>query len=202
MGSAAFEGLAGRATGRVMARMNRETEIEAIEVLAPSRGDRVLAIGIGPGVGVDHLARHVAGVTVVGIDPSAVMLAQARKRNRALIEAGTVELVQTTADALICEDATFDSAVAVNSIQTWEPFEGSLREVGRVLRTGGRLVTLTHDWALRKSTGREPEEWFHWAESVGRRCGMLHARMWRARAEGGASVAFEVTRGSRSSSEG
>ena len=189
-----FDGLVGFATAKVMAQMNREAEIEAVEVLAPSPGDRVLAVGIGPGVGVGHLARHVAGVTVVGIDPSAVMLANARKRNRALIEAGTVELVQTTADALICEDASFNGAIAVNSIQMWEPFEDSLREVSRVLRTGGRLVALTHDWALRKSTGRDPEEWFAWAESVSRRCGLLQARVWRARADGGTSVAFEATR--------
>ena len=195
MGSTAFDGLVGLATAKVMARMNRETEVEAIEVLAPSPGHRVLAIGIGPGVGVNQLARRVAGLTVVGIDPSAVMLSEARKRNRALIEAGTVELVQTTAGALNDEDASFDGAIAVNSIQMWEPFEDSLREVSRVLRAGGRLVALTHDWALRRSTGRDPEGWFAWATDIGGRCGLLRARMWRARAEGGTSVAFEVTKG-------
>ena len=194
MGTKAFEGLAGRATAKVMARMNRQAEIEAIEVLAPSPGDRVLAIGIGPGVGVDHLARTVAGVKITGIDPSAAMLADARRRNRTWIEAGTVALVQTTAAALPGGDASFDGAVAVNSIQMWDPFEASLKEVGRVLRPGGRMVSLTHDWALTKSTGRDPEEWFLWVSDIARRCGFIEARMWPARAEDGRSVAFEATK--------
>jgi ubiquinone/menaquinone biosynthesis C-methylase UbiE len=194
MGSKGFEGLAGRATAKVMARMNRPAEIEAVEVLAPSAGDRVLAIGIGPGVGVNHLAGTVAGVRIVGIDPSAVMLAEARRRNRTWIEAGRVELVRTAAATLTDGDASFDGAIAVNSIQLWDPFEASLHEVSRVLRPGGRLVSLTHDWALRKSTGREPPEWFLWVSGIARRHGLIEARMWPARAEDGKSMAFEATK--------
>ena len=189
-----FDGIGGRATAKVMARMNREAEIEAIEILSPSQGNRILAIGIGPGVGVDQLAKSIDPVSVVGIDPSAAMLADARRRNKTWLEAGTVELLQTTADALVWEDGSFDGAVAVNSIQMWDPFDVSLREVSRVLRPGGRLVAVTHDWALKKSTGREPEAWFKWVAQVGDSCGLIQPRMWRARAEEGRAVAFEATR--------
>ena len=188
-----FDGMTGRATAKVMARMNRDAETEAVELLGPAPGDRVLAIGIGPGVGVAHLAGSVDGVTVVGIDPSAAMLAEAGRRNRRWIDAGRVELVRTTADALPGRDASFDGAVAVNSIQMWEPLDASLREVSRVLRPGARLVAITHDWAIERSTGRDPQAWFDWAAETCGRCGLDAPRTWRARAEGGKAVAFEAT---------
>jgi SAM-dependent methyltransferase len=129
------------------------------------------------------------------------MLADARRRNRTLIEAGTVELVQTSADALMWADDSFNGAIAVNSIQMWEPFEQSLQEVSRVLRAGGRLVALTHDWALRRSTGRDPQEWFSWVSDIGSRYGLVEAQMRRSRAEGGKSVVFEATKRSESFGE-
>jgi len=189
-----FDGVAGLATAKVMARTNREAEIEAVGILGPQPGDRVLAVGIGPGVGVHHLATSVEGVSIVGIDPSAAMLGDARRRNRASIESGTVELVQTTADALSWGDSTFDGAVAVNSIQMWDPLDASLAEVARVLRSGGRLVTLTHDWAIERSTGRSPGVWAEWVRELATPLGLTDLECWRARSERGRSVALSLTK--------
>lgn len=189
-----FDGVAGRVVAKVMARTNREAEAEAIEALAPVAGDAVLALGIGPGVGVELLAEGGVVGRVVGIDPSAAMLDDAQRRNRTAIDAGVVELVRTTADRLPWPDESFDGAVAVNSIQLWEPLDGSLAEVARVLRPGARLVTLTHDWAVRRRAGRSPEEWLREVSSMGAELGLVNARVWRARAEDGRSVGFAVNR--------
>ena len=194
MGTDQFDGVAGRAAAKVMARMNRDAEIEAVDILGPRSGDRVLAVGIGPGVGVRHLATSVEGVSIVGIDPSAAMLAEARRRNRASVESGTVELVQTTADALIWGDSSFAGVVAVNSIQMWDPLDASLAEVARVLRPGGRLVTLTHHWAIERSTGRSPEAWVEWIRELATPLGLTDLESWRARSERGTSVALTMTR--------
>jgi len=194
MGTDQFDGVAGRATAKVMARMNRDAEIEAVDILGPRSGDRVLAVGIGPGVGVRHLATSVEGVSIVGIDPSAAMLAEARRRNRASVESGTVELVQTTADALIWGDSSFAGVVAVNSIQMWDPLDASLAEVARVLRPSGRLITLTHDWAIERSTGRSTDAWAEWVRRLATPVGLTELESWRARSERGTSVALTMTR--------
>ena len=51
-----FDGFVGRISGSVMARMNRDMERTAVAELNPSPNDSVLAIGFGPGVGIELLA--------------------------------------------------------------------------------------------------------------------------------------------------
>ena len=84
------------------------------------------------------------------MDPAQPMVRAATTRNRDGVARGQVHLELATAADLSWGAATFDGALAVNSIQMWEPLDRSLAEVARVLRPGSRLVTLTHDWALRR----------------------------------------------------
>lgn len=93
-----FEGPAGRVTAMVMARRNRAAEREAVDVLDPSPGASVLAIGIGPGLGVELLAERLGRGNIAGIDPSEVMVREARRRCRRLWIPGVLrpELVTLT----------------------------------------------------------------------------------------------------------
>jgi ubiquinone/menaquinone biosynthesis C-methylase UbiE len=155
--AAGFEGPGGRVAGAVMARLNRDMERAAVAELDPGPDDDVLAVGFGPGVGIEELVLRLASGCVAGIDPSATMVEQARRRNRAAAGSGQLELVQAAADAIPFPDAAFAGVVAVNSVQLWRPLDASVREVARVLAPGGRLVTVTHVWAIEK---RAPtEEW-------------------------------------------
>ena len=146
-----FEGATGRVAGAVMARFNRDMENAAIDELGPRVGDAVLAVGFGPGVGLAELVDRVPDGLVAGIDPSATMVAQATRRNRAAVVAGRVDITRARAEAIPWRDDRFDGVLAVNSIQLWEPLEAGLDEVARVLRTGGVFVALTHDWAIEKA---------------------------------------------------
>jgi ubiquinone/menaquinone biosynthesis C-methylase UbiE len=148
--SSSFDGTAGRLSGPLMARMNRDMELAAIEELAPAPDASVLALGFGPGVGVAELAQRLPIGVVGGVDPSAAMLQQARRRNLSAVECGQVTLERSTAASIPWPDGTFTGALAVNSIQLWDPLEPSLREVVRVLAPKGRLVAITHVWALEK----------------------------------------------------
>jgi ubiquinone/menaquinone biosynthesis C-methylase UbiE len=159
--SSDFDGTAGRLSGPLMARMNRDMELAAIDELAPAPDASVLALGFGPGVGVAELAKRLPGGVVGGVDPSAVMLQQARRRNLSAVECGQVALERSTADSIPWPDATFTGALAVNSVQLWDPLDGSVREVGRVLAPRGRLVAITHVWAIEK---RFPVE--QWAKTA------------------------------------
>lgn len=187
-----FDGLAGRAVAKVMARSNRDAELEAIDVLNPSADDLVVAIGVGPGVGVEALAGRVR--SVLGIDPSAVMIEEATRRCRGLIDAGIVQLGRRDAADIPLPDGSADGAVAVNSIQLWEPLDVSIAEVARVLRPGGRLVTLTHDWAIRRSHNSDIETWFAETSAVCARHSLVSTECRRAHAEGGRSVVFTARR--------
>jgi ubiquinone/menaquinone biosynthesis C-methylase UbiE len=145
-----FDGPGGWLAGPVMARMNRDMELAAIDELAPPPDASVLAVGFGPGVGIAELAKVLTRGVVGGVDPSAAMCQQAGRRNRGAAESGQVSLECSTADSIPWPDGTFTGAIAVNSIQVWDPIDASVREVARVLAPTGRLVSITHVWAIEK----------------------------------------------------
>ncbi|MEZ5217708.1 MAG: methyltransferase domain-containing protein [Ilumatobacteraceae bacterium] len=190
--SALFDGPGARVTARVMARRNLDAEREAIDLLDPRPTDRVVAIGVGAGAGVELLARRVAWVFAV--DPSRVMVAETTRRNQVAIEAGRVVVARSIAARIGVADGDLDGAIAVNSIQMWEPLADSLAEVARVLRPGALLVTLTHDWAIERSSGRSVDGWLEHLEGLATAAGLGGLRSWRAKAEGGRSVAVELAR--------
>lgn len=194
MSALTFDGPLGRLTAMVMARSNREAEAEAVNELAPDPHHSVLAIGFGPGIGIELLVARLGAGHVAGADPSAAMLAAASHRNRNAVHQGKAELVRATADRLPWSDATFDGVIAVNSVQFWDPFDASVAEVARVLRGDGRLVCLTHDWAIKKVSRTDVDGWAENAAEVCGSHGLVEARYWRARAENGKSVAFTARR--------
>lgn len=186
LNSLIFDGLGGRVAAKVMARGNRAAEREAIELLAPAPTDAVLTIGFGPGVGVALLAARLLAGYVAGVDPSRAMLAEAARRNRAAIRQGRVDLRLGAAHDLPWESERFDGAIAVNSIQLWEPLQPSVAELARVLRPGGRLVTITHDWALQRRHGTLPG-WEAVIEQALTTAGFHDIRHGAARADHGAA---------------
>lgn len=162
--TSSFDGPAGRVAGPLMARMNRDMELAAIDELAPAPDASVLAVGFGPGVGVAELSKRLPSGFVGGVDPSAAMVHQARRRNLSAVESGQVTLERSTADSMPWPDGTFTGALAVNCIQLWDPLDASVREVVRVLAPAGRLVSTTHVWAIEK---RSPlEQWVSATEEL------------------------------------
>lgn len=133
-------GLLGRLAGRVMAHKNREMHELTVELLQVRAEDRLLEIGFGHGRMIAMLAARAPRGLVCGIDPSPVMLSQARARSRAAVREGRVELVQGGASQLPWPDGHFHGACAVNSFQHWLGPAADLLEVRRVLAPGGRLL--------------------------------------------------------------
>jgi ubiquinone/menaquinone biosynthesis C-methylase UbiE len=188
--SAGFEGVAGRVAASVMARVNRDMERAAVGELDPEPDDDVLAVGFGPGVGIQELVLQLERGCVAGIDPSSTMVEQARRRNRAAVDAGQVVLVEAAADAIPFPDGAFGGVVAVNSLQLWRPLEGSLREVARVLAPGGALVTVTHVWAIEK---QEPlDEWLARTTSLLGSSGLGDVRHRRGSFRSGAGLVLSA----------
>ncbi len=74
----------------------------------PAPRERVLDVGCGTGLFLEHLARDYGELELVGFDLSSEMLEQARKHNPG------VELVQGSVYAIPFDDASFD--VVLNTI--------------------------------------------------------------------------------------
>jgi ubiquinone/menaquinone biosynthesis C-methylase UbiE len=142
------KGLLGVIGGWLMARTNVELNAWAVSQLDVQPDDYILEVGSGPGVAIREIAERAAKGLVVGIDPSDVMIRQARKRNAAGIKAGRVELHQGSVVSLPYEDSSFDKVLSVNNIMLWPGPGESMKEVRRVLKPGGCLViTLNPRWA-------------------------------------------------------
>jgi SAM-dependent methyltransferase len=134
------QGVLGRLGGAIMARANAGFGARAAGLLGVQPRDSVLEVGFGPGVVVGRLAALASAGRVAGVDPSRVMVRQARARNAAAIRGGRVDLRHGCVDALPFGPGGFDKALAVNSMQVWPDPANGLREIGRVLRPGGRIA--------------------------------------------------------------
>lgn len=145
-------GIGGKLVGRMMAKRHAGQVTALVAEVAPTAGEAVLEIGFGPGTGLIALAQAGADVRVAGIDPSAVMVAGARRRVRGFGQ--RVEVVEGTAAALPWDEGHFDAACAANSVQLWQPRAASMAEVLRVLRPGGRLVLSVVDVAVMPDLSR------------------------------------------------
>lgn len=133
-------GVLGRLGGLVMARGNRDMARRCIDLLQVQPGDAVLELGFGPGVAIELLARAGTAGRIVGLDPSQEMHRQAAARNAEAIRAGRVRLDAGSATELPYASASFDRALASNTLQLWPDPSAGLREAHRVLKPGGRMV--------------------------------------------------------------
>ncbi|MEV6579904.1 class I SAM-dependent methyltransferase [Streptomyces sp. NPDC051582] len=136
-------GLLGRLGGRLMAHGNAATELHAVALAEPGEQDVVLVVGPGPGVGLEAAARRCAHV--IGVDPSGVMLAMARRRCASPIARGRLHLAAGSAARTGAADAAVDVVISVNNLQLWPDVPAGLTELHRVLRPGGRLLLAAHE---------------------------------------------------------
>jgi ubiquinone/menaquinone biosynthesis C-methylase UbiE len=80
---------------------------------------------------------------VVGVDHSAVVIGQARRRNADAIKEGRVRLIHAPVEDLHLADGPFEAALAVNTVGMWPEPTARLREIGRLLRRGGRIALVS-----------------------------------------------------------
>lgn len=117
--------------------------------LAAARG-RVLEIGVGTGLNLEHYPAAVD--EVVGIDPNPGMLALAAKQ--AARAAMPVDLAPGRAESLPFPDGSFDTVVSTVTLCSVESPAAALAEIQRVLAPGGRFLFLEHGLADRPRVAR------------------------------------------------
>src|SRR5437762_4212153 len=91
---------------------------------------RILDVGCGTGANLQMLARHGAAE---GVDVSSEALEFCRARGLSKVKEGAAE-------ALPYEDASFDLVTGLDVVEHLDDDVAGLREMRRVLRTGGRCL--------------------------------------------------------------
>ncbi|TGZ67080.1 hypothetical protein CRM22_004990 [Opisthorchis felineus] len=151
-------------------RCNVPLEAAAVDACELRPGQNVLEIGFGPGYGILFAAERVAPLTldylrkqgpllrvadriwqpdihftedghVSGVDISNYMLKLASRRCRKLMPFGIVDLSLNSVDHLPQLASTMDACFHVNCFYYWHNMDYALRNIWRVLRPNGRLVT-------------------------------------------------------------
>jgi ubiquinone/menaquinone biosynthesis C-methylase UbiE len=109
---------------------------DLVELAALRPGERVVDVACGTGVVTRLAAERVGDAAVAGVDVNPAMLEVARTATQDT----AIEWHEASADALPLGDATFDVALCQMGLQFFPDRLGALREMRRVLSSGGRAA--------------------------------------------------------------
>ena len=112
-----------------------------VERIEAGPGDVVLDVASGTGAVALELVRQ-KGCSVVGIDQSAEMLEEARRRIALAAATKDVRLVEGRAEELPFEDGAFDALTVTYLLRYVDDPGATLAELARVVRSGGTLASL------------------------------------------------------------
>ena len=131
---------------------NREPEsnIVAVDRIAPGPGDRFLDLGCGLGAALERASAR--GAEVAGVDPSPSMVDKARQR----VPSATVSV--GSAEEIPFPDGHFTAVIAVATYHHWADPPAGLAEVRRVLAPGGRLLLVERKLKRSKGHGLHPDD--------------------------------------------
>jgi arsenite methyltransferase len=116
-----------------------------VQALNLRPGERILEAGCGGGAYTYETARFVgpAGrVCAIDVSPDQIAAASERCRDVPWVECRVADVT-----ALPFADGEFDAAFAVQVLEYVPELDDALREIGRVLRPGGRAVILSTNWS-------------------------------------------------------
>ncbi len=133
-------GWLGALISRIMARETTFENQRALDSLNLETQDRLIDIGTGHGTTLKEATKTIRNGLLVGIDPSAVMVRLARRKNRCHIKRGLVELHCTQASNIPFPDNYFTKLLTVHTIYFWPDFSQQIREIYRVAALNARFV--------------------------------------------------------------
>lgn len=154
-----WDRLAGPVWVRFQAQLDRQIAPygeRVLEALAPAPGERILDVGCGCGDSSLALARAVGPEgEVVGVDPSAPMLARAEARAR---EAGlgNLRFLQRDAQTADLGEGRFDAVASRFGVMFFEDPHAAFANLRRALRPGGRVAFVCWQAAERNAWIAEP----------------------------------------------
>ena len=137
-------------------------------------GMTILDIGCGGGATLKRLLQRSKDAKVYGIDISEDSVAKAKKVNKDLLDK-QVFIEQGSVSQLPYEDAKFDLVTAVETVYFWPNLPECVKEVRRVIKTGGQfvimveVVTMNSKWlkVVEGMTAYPPEQLKQFLDDAG-----------------------------------
>ncbi|TNC50142.1 methyltransferase domain-containing protein [Rubellimicrobium rubrum] len=123
-----------------------------MEAAAPHRGEEVLDVGCGTGASTLRLAELVGAGHVTALDIAEPLLARARERAERAGH-GSIRFLRADAQTHDLGPGRFDLILSRFGVMFFEDTVAAFRNLGRVLRPGGRIAVVA--WA-----GVEQNPWF------------------------------------------
>ena len=123
--------------GPSMERGHRPVGEQAIRLLEIPTDGRVLDVGCGNGWATRLMAEQAPDGRVVGIDISDEMVDLARESSSAL---SNVEFREASAEKLSFAEGEFTHAFSMESLYYYSDILGALKEILRVLKSGGKFA--------------------------------------------------------------
>lgn len=131
-----------KTTGNLQYRAKQQS---LIQMFSPGKGARLLDVGCGIGHDAFALGKAVGkNGQVIGIDASRLLLKEARKRAKGL--PNNVEFRLGDAQQLEFSDLAFDGCWAIRVLMHLPNPRNAAREMFRVLKSGGKILSLEADW--------------------------------------------------------
>lgn len=135
-----------------------------MRLLGPKKGMTILDVGCGQG----YFSRAFAevGAKVIGCDISPELIKKAVEHlNESTSVAGHVDFKVASSDKLsFAANASFDAATIILSLQNIENLSSTISESARVLKSGGRLLTVMNHPAFRVLKNSS----WQWDEAAGK----------------------------------
>src|SRR5436190_1531976 len=121
-------------------RYQKESHIPAAAQFAETKGQQVLEIGCG--VGTDGLQFARAGAIYTGVDLTEAAIELARQNFQTAGQQGEFRVAD--AEKLDFADESFDMVYSHGVLHHTPDIESAIREIHRVLKTGGRAVVMLY----------------------------------------------------------
>ncbi len=133
----------GEAGIAMLTRMNLSHSLlteRALSLVTFNGNETVLDIGCGGGAALYKMSRMLPKGKLFGIDHSQTAVGLAAKNNAADIERGKMNIQRAQVAAMPFESDMFDVILTVESFYFWKQPQSELKEVYRVLKSGGAFL--------------------------------------------------------------
>ncbi|XP_067913085.1 uncharacterized methyltransferase YdaC [Heterodontus francisci] len=149
------QGLWGWLVNRFLEKKNRFLETNAVKLCDIQPDSVVLEVGFGPGLGLLEAAKCLTDPRgkLYGLDYSDYMHSVASRKLQPDIQTGKVTLFLGSVEHIPLEDSMVDRVFHCNCYYFWPDLRAGSKEIYRVMKPGGLMVTTLNLESLERVVG-------------------------------------------------